>query len=184
MKKGFQTEDRVSRGGPCSGLSMVELMLVMVILVVAILGFVYGLGVNLQGVSVSKHASLALNAARSKVEELKAHSFRSTYADYGPGSGSETFAVTYDEGGRTYTLEGPDGGDAGAIVFCVDETSIPAGFSWVSAYDLNADGDISDTDVSADYRVLPVIARVSWVDNYGPRAVEVKTILFRPRYTY
>jgi type II secretory pathway pseudopilin PulG len=165
-----------------AGMTMVELMIVMVILVVALLGFVFGLGVTVQDVSASKQSYVALNAARSKIEEMKGQRFRSLYTDFGPGSGSDSFVVTYEEEGKTFTLESPSGGDAGQITFCVDETAISGDYGWVSTYDLNGDGDSTDADVSLNYKLLPVVIRVSWVDVYGSRDIEVKTILFDPKY--
>ena len=53
------------------GFTMIEIMAVMVILVVAILGFVFGLGASVQDLSASGQSFHALNAARSKVAELK-----------------------------------------------------------------------------------------------------------------
>ena len=170
-------------GGPGrAGFTMVELMIVMVILVVALLGFVFGIGVSVQDISASKQSYLALNAARSKIEELKGQRFRTLYANYGPGSGNENFAVTYLEEGKTFTLEGAGRTNAGQIIFCTDETAIPAIYRWVTSYDLNGDGDDSDFDVSANYKILPAIVRISWTDSYGARTQEVTTILFDPKY--
>lgn len=162
--------------------TMVELMFVLVILVVALLGFIFGVGVSVQDVSASKQSYIALNAARSKIEEMKGHQFNKIYADYGPGSAGETFDVTYEEEGNTYSLEPDGGGSGGAVLFCVDETSIPADYGWVSAYDLNGDGDADDLDVSLRYKILPVIVRVSWLDSFGARELDVPTVLFDPKY--
>lgn len=168
--------------GPLAGLTMVELMIAMVILVVALLSFIFGLGVSIQDVSATRQSYTALNAARSKVEELKGLKFRNVYGDFGPGTAGETFAVSYEEEGKTLTLESPDGGDAGEIIFYVDETAIPSDLGWVGTYDLNGDGDALDADVSGRYKLLPVIVRITWVDVYGTRDVEVKSILFDPKY--
>lgn len=167
---------------PVGGFTMVELMFVMVIIVIALLGFVFGLGVSVQDVSASKQSYVALNAARSKIEEMKGERFRHLYTDYGPGAAGETFAVSYEEEGNTYTLEADEGAPAGTVIFCVDETTIPGDFAWVSTYDLNGDGDSGDTDVSGEYKILPVIVRVSWLDSYGARNLDVPTILFDPKY--
>lgn len=165
-----------------SGFTLVELMIVMAIIVVAILGFVFGLGVSVQEVSASKQSYMALNAARSKIEELKGERFRGLYADYGPGTTSETFAVTFEEEGKTFLLEPAAGGNAGRITFYTDETAIPASFQWETQYDLNGDGDLADVDVAADYKILPVMVSISWEDSYGARVEEVRTILFDPKY--
>ncbi len=180
-----QNDEHAPRGHTRSGtlgFTLIEIMAVMVILVVAILGFVSGLGASVQNLSASGQSFHALNAARSKVEELRGRPFGRLYADYGPGSGGETFAVSYGEGGKTITLESPEGGSAGRIVFAVNETIIPGDFRWVAAYDLNGDGDTGDVDVSADYKILPVVVRVRWRDAYGPRVSEVRTVLFDPKY--
>ncbi|MCZ6602900.1 MAG: prepilin-type N-terminal cleavage/methylation domain-containing protein [Planctomycetota bacterium] len=164
------------------GLTMVELMIVMVILVVALLGFVFGLGVSVQDVGASRLSYIAMSAARSKVEELKGYTFRQIYADFGPGSAGQAFDVTYVEEGNTYRLETSRGSTSGLVLFCVDETAIPGDYGWVASYDLNGDGDSSDSDVSGRYKILPVIVRVTWMDAYGERDVEMKSILFDPKY--
>lgn len=165
-----------------SGFTLVELMIVMAILVVAILGFVFGLGVSIQEVSASKQSYMALNAARSKIEELKGEKFRYLYTDFGPGSAGQTFAVTYEEEGKTFVLEPQGGGNGGTITFYTDETSIPASFEWETTYDLNGDGDSADADVSSNYKILPVMISIAWEDSYGARVEEVRTILFDPKY--
>ena len=102
----YQTDERAPRGHTRSGtlgFTLIEVMVVMVIMVVAILGFVFGLGASVQDLSASGQSYYALNAARSKVEEMKGRPFGRLYANYGPGSGGETFAVSYEESGKTFT---------------------------------------------------------------------------------
>ena len=182
MRRQTRANPGVLRSRREGGLSMVELMIVMVILVVALLGFVFGLGVSVQDVGASRLSYVAMSAARSKVEELKGYDFNNFYADFGPCSAGQEFEVSYAEEGNTYRLETSDGGVSGLVVFCVDETAIPGDFGWVSSYDLNGDGDSSDNDVSGRYKILPVIVRVTWMDAYGERDVEMKSILFDPKY--
>lgn len=43
--------------------------------------------------------------------------------------------------------------------------------------DLNLDGVVDGLDHSGDYRILPVMARVSWISGRRPRQLEIKTIL-------
>ena len=118
------------------------------------------------------------------MEELQAHNFKEIYADYGPGSGNNTFGVTYKVEGKTFPLEPYGGGNAGSLIFCVDETAIPTDFDWVGFYDLNGDTDVADTDVTTDYKVLPVIVRITWDDGGRDRTNELKTVLFGPKYDY
>ena len=167
---------------PLSAFTMVELMLAAVILLAAILGLIFSLGVNVQGLSASRQSHIALNAARSKIEVMKGRPFGRLLDEYGSGSSGESFPVTWQTGGRTLSLTNPGGGDAATIIFELNETDIDDAFGWVTQYDLNGDGDASDWDVSADYKILPVSVRVEWEDAGGPRMVETRTILFDPKY--
>ena len=178
----YDPRNPAARMGALGGFTMVELMAVMVILVVAILGFVFGLGVNVQETSATKQSYVALNAARSKIEELKGHKFRRILRDFGPSVAENRFAVTYEEDGTAYTLTAPNGDPAGQLIFCTDETNIPADFGWGTSYDLDGDGAATSTDVGNGYQVLPVIVRVRWIDALGERQADVKTVLFDPKY--
>jgi hypothetical protein len=80
---------------------------------------------------------------------------------------------------------GAVGGNHGAISF----PSVPDGFGGYALRedvdmpelgmprDLNHDGVIDGLDHSGDYRILPVMARVSWTSGRRTRQLEVKTIL-------
>lgn len=162
--------------------TMVEVMAVMVILVVAILGFVFGLGANMQEVSATKQSYVALSAARSKIEELKGYKFRRLLRDYGPGTDLREFAVTYVDNGERYTLENTARDPAGQLIFCTDETDIPVAFGWGATYDLDGDGNSTSTDAGNAYKVLPVIVRVTWNDALGERQTDVVTVLFDAKY--
>jgi hypothetical protein len=157
-------------------------VIAMAILVTALLGFVWGIGVSVQEVGSTKLSYIAANAARSKIEEMKTQPFDELYAKYGPNTGGSIFPVAYSEDGDILILEGPGGAPAGKITLCVNEMVIPKEFGWHSSYDLNTNGDALDNDVSPDYTILPVLVRVSWVDAYGPRSVEMTTILIDPQY--
>ncbi len=165
------------------GFTMVELMAVVVILIVALLGFVMGLGTSVQEISASKQSYVAMNAARSKIEELKGYSFSDLYTDYGPASGNKSFDVSYGQEGKDLTLLDASGDPAGRITFFVDETAIPGTFGWTTTYDLNGDGDSTDMDVSGKYDILPVEVTVEWIDALGERETSVRAILFDPKYS-
>ena len=165
-------------GRTAAGFTLVELMVALLVLLLAVLACLFGLGASVRDVSSTKQAYVALTAAAGKVEEMKGKVFEDLYTLYGPGSAGQSFPVTYEEDGRTYTLKPSAGGNAGSVELCVNETAIPAGLGWVGAYDLNGDGDATDADVKADYKILPVIVRVVWRDAEGQRREEIKTVLF------
>ncbi len=164
------------------GMTLLELLVAMVILATALIGFMWGLGVSVQEVGSTKLSYIAHVTAQSMIEEMKTVPFDEVFLTYGAISGKDSFAVTYDDDGNTYTLTAPGGGNAGEIILCVDEMAIPSDFGWVSAYDLNDDGDALDIDVSAEYVILPVIVRVSWEDAVGIREIELTTILMDPKH--
>jgi prepilin-type N-terminal cleavage/methylation domain-containing protein len=164
------------------GFTLLEVVIAMAILVTALLGFIWGIGVSVQEVGSTKLSYIAANAARGKIEEMKTQPFDELYAKYGPNTGASTFQVTYQEEGRTLVLEGPKGAKAGRVILCVNEMNIPKEFGWRTSFDLNTNGDALDSNVSPDYTILPVLVRISWVDAYGPRTVEMTTILIDPQY--
>ena len=43
--------------------------------------------------------------------------------------------------------------------------------------DLNLDGSVDGSDHAGDYRLLPVLVRVTWLDGRAERELEVATIL-------
>ncbi len=158
--------DRDRSGRRQEGFTVLEAAISLTVLAVALLSLWGTLIYCSRSDVAAEQKNHAMNAAQAKIEELKSEPFSSLIAVYGPtGTVGNTFDVPgFDEAGE----------GNGRIVFFTDET---AAGSMGLPLDLNGDGDDADTDVSADYRLLPVLVQVRWVGPLGPQQVELRSIL-------
>jgi len=112
----------------------------------------------------------AMNAAQSKIEELKAAPFATLVSEYGPGGATgNRFAVP--------TLDDDIDRAEGRIVFFTDETDVTTDTTIGLPMDLNGDGDTTDPDVAGDYQLLPVRISIQWAGVLGTQRVDLRTIL-------
>lgn len=179
--------NRTMRTRGASGLSLLEVLIAAAVLVVAILA---AARTTVSGLDLEKSnhdAMIALQAARQKIEVLRSETLGQVFARYN--------AVTSDDPGGAGTAPGatftvselrPRAGAAtaiGRVLFPVAANSpgvlnetVNAPFFNAPA-DLNLDGDSTDANVNATYRLLPVTVRVEWQGAQGPRQVEISTLL-------
>lgn len=171
------------------GLTLVEVMAAMAVLVVALLGLLSSIGVAMTHQAEARMQEQALNAARHSIENLWAEpDFRRVYALYnadpdddpaGPGTApGDRFSVA--------GLTAPPGGAGGRLIFPEDTSG--SGSTNLREYvvdadlgmprDLNGDRVIDDQPRSSDYLLLPVRVQVRYVaPRGGVRTVELTTIL-------
>jgi type II secretory pathway pseudopilin PulG len=167
---------KIGRGAPVaaqgSGFTLIEVLVSFSALLVVLLGFTRMLLSSSIAASTTHEATLAKEAARAKIEELRAADFSTLFAVYGA---APDFAIS----GLDAMLGDADG-QPGEILFPVQagmlsetlalpEFGLPA--------DLNGDGDAEDADVTADYRVLPVVVRVEWRGSGCAGRVEFRTLM-------
>lgn len=173
-----------------SGFSLVELLVVMVILAIT-LGEVTRSLINVAHLEpVQRESALALNAARSKLEEMRARPFEELVARYdadpandpdGPGTAPGSgFAVR----GLDLRDGDPDGWQGAVLLPLVggelreDVADAALGLP----RDLNADDVVDGLDHAGDFSVLPVRVRVEWSGGAaGERSVELVTTLVPDR---
>ena len=149
-----------------AGVTILEAAISLTVLAVALITVWGTLVYSSRSNVAAEQKKQALNAARAKLEELRASTFDTLITDYGPGA-ANSFAVP--------TLG--EGNSQGSITFYVDETAVSGGTDLGLPRDLNADGDTVDTDVSSDYALVAVRVTVSWTGALGAQEVHVGSLL-------
>lgn len=157
------------------GFTLVELAIAMSMLMI---GLVSAASATMRMQHLRKHNRehvVAQNALRSMGERIHAQAYRDSL-DH-PEAWAQNVLLAFGPDG---TLKGvfdvdflnPPSEDKelpGTIQVVVDETTTDAalGMDLGMPRDLNGDGDASDTDVSADACLLPVVLRIEWKGQQG-----------------
>lgn len=169
------------------GFSMVELMVTLCVLSVGMLAFARASVQSTRAIDASARKAIALSAARGKIEELKGLAFAQVFVLYNTTNADDPGGVVAP--GANFDVDGLEATDddadsmVGAIEFPVDEAApevlredlalpefgLPA--------DLNGDLAVNGANCSADYRLLPVIVRLSWRGSSGVERIELRTSL-------
>jgi len=170
-------------GGERSGFSLVEIVFVMTILLVGMGMFVQTITSTSKLGPVNREAVLAMTAARSVVEQIRSEATAGVLARYnanagddpgGPGTAPGSgFAVL----GLTPVPGDPDG-LAGEIVLPTTGGQLLETFTdplFGFPRDVNGDGLRDALDHSGDYEVLPLLVRVRWTGQAGPRTLDIYT---------
>lgn len=176
------------RRSATSGFSLLDLMVTVVVLAIALAGFVQALASANRATSTLNEEALAKEAARAMLEELRAADFATLFATYN-GDASDDPAGAGTAAGDTFAVASltpipeDDDGVAGAIVFPTSEddagelredVALPA---LGMPRDLSGDGAVDALDHSSDYGLLPVIVRVAWRSSSGSSVLELRTLL-------
>jgi len=161
-------------------MTLIEVMIAAVIIVIATLGLLQAFALSTRLNDEAKEKTIAMEAAREKLEELRAYEFKEIYRAFNYDS--------YDDPGGPGTGPGPNfeveglnvrpgdyDGMAGRIVFPARETVVDAELGMPR--DLNGDGFVTDHDISLDYIVLPLSIYVEWSGRQGPREIRLQTLL-------
>lgn len=129
--------------------------------------------------------NLAVQAARTRVEELQGGDLSAVFASFNAFAGDDPIGAP----GANFAVAGldPDPEDAdgmvGEIAFPV-AAGAPGTLCETASFpgmprDLNLDGDAADANVTATFGMLPVEVRLRWRGLSGATQVyEVRTILF------
>jgi type II secretory pathway pseudopilin PulG len=161
-----------SRKAAEAGFTVLEAAIALTVLAVALLSLWGTLLYCSRSNGVVEQKMHALNAAQAKIEEMKAHTFETLIAEYGPGGTTgDQFAVP--------SLDDDEEMARGQIVFYVSEVDTPDENAVGLPLDLNGDGDAEDEDVSGEFDLLPVRVSVSWTGALGPQRLDVRAILTR-----
>lgn len=171
-------------------MTFVELMVVTFILGVAFMIFTSTVaGVTRQRM-INRETVIASNEARNMVERMRNEEFADVFALFNadplddPGGAGTAPGNSFAVDGLDVEAGDPDG-FAGEILFPTIEVA-PGTFELredvVDAdlgmpRDLNGDSIIKAEDQSEDYLLLPVVIRVRWTGNGGPRRYETTSML-------
>jgi hypothetical protein len=177
-----------SRDPRRKGLSLVEVLIALTVLLMGLGGFLRILTASFRLGETSDQLVTAMEAARSIVEELHGEDFTQVFPTYNGATSDNPAGKTSP--GDTFQVAGllPAEADAddtvGEILFPTDPAN-PARLTELASSgfpgmpkDLNLDGDDKDANVTADFKLLPVVIRLRWQSsNGGEQAYEVRTIL-------
>jgi len=169
-------------------MTLVELMIAMVVLLFGLLGFTHSILRAVATNEATRESAIADEAARQMLETLQASPFDDVFALYN--------AVTADDPGGSGTapgsgfavagldpVEGDPDGLVGEILFPVTDVSPGvlredlASTLLGTPRDLNGDGGTDSNDHSGDYRILPVVVRLTWRGASGVTQVNFRTML-------
>jgi prepilin-type N-terminal cleavage/methylation domain-containing protein len=185
MGKSFR---RNRRARARRGMSLLEVLVSISVLVIGLAGFLQTIVTTSSMESTTSDHSAAAAAARAAIENMRSTPFDEVFARYNSDADDDLAGANP---GAFFTIDGlrqmpgAPAGQVGEIVMPVDaaapgvlrEDLVAEALGFPADLDLNADGDTLDVDNTADYRLLPVIVRVSWESRRGPQVFELRTIL-------
>ena len=169
------------------GSSLIELVVAMAVVLVGLLAYSRSLSESMALGDKNRGTALATAAAQAIVEELYATDIERVFALYNDEADDDPDGSGTGPGARFAAagLEARpvDAGMAGRIFFPVDagnpgelrENLVDT--KLLTPLDLDLDGAVDDFDHSADYRILPVLVRVTWQEGRDERELEIATIL-------
>jgi type II secretory pathway pseudopilin PulG len=171
-----------------AGFTLVEVATATAILALVCVGVLGSLTLGVKQSRMAADYGLAVDAARRKAEQLFSQPFRQVFALYNevtsddPGGVGTGFGPNFAVPGLAPRPDDPDG-YPGKIIFptaagnlgqLAENVSIP---QLGLPRDLNGDGRIDATNVSASYNLLPVIIEVSWRSSYGDGSYRLYLLL-------
>lgn len=173
-----------ARGRARRGFSLLELIVAVTVLTIAAGAITSTLVISTSLTHINRETTLAVEAAQSAVESLRAVAFDEAFARYNASPGDDPAAGaspgwTFDVPGLAPRPGDPDGrvgnilfpGDGFVLREDVDDRDLGM------PRDLDGDGAIDALDHSGDYQVLPVRVRIEWTGEQGARSFELYTVL-------
>jgi type II secretory pathway pseudopilin PulG len=168
-----------------AGFTLVELLTAITILVFGIGALVSLVATTSAANRISRETALALSAAHGAIERMRGDDFEEVFARYNtdknddPGGFGKASGPSFAVDGLN-PLNGDADGMEGEIVLPAagpelyeDETLELFGLP----RDLDMDSVVDAADHAGDYRVMPVLVRVSWQGRTGPRTIRLLTTL-------
>ena len=175
---------RRRRLGASGGLTLVELVLGMVVLLVSVGSTMGALNSYVKLQDSNRETTVAHFALRQTLERIRNTPFNQVYASFNATDADDPAGLT--DGGPSFAVEGLDlrdgdpDGMAGQILFPANLTETTADLDFGLPMDLNGDGTLDADDRSGDYEVLPIRIRLEWRGRSGNRVAELQTLLRRP----
>lgn len=173
-KRPFSSAHRRARAaGSRAGFSLLELLIAVGVLLFGLLGFSQAVLRSAAQNEAAREGALAAEAAREVLETMQTEDFRNLFRRYNGDPGDDPLGFG-SAPGPNFAVAGldPQDGDADGFVGRI-EFPVAAGAPGVLREDLDLpamgcprdlDGDLAVTadDKKADYRLLPVIVRITW----------------------
>ena len=185
MREGRLVRGASGRASRRAGWTLLEILISTVILLILLMGFSYGLVSSTSLGTATREQGTAREAARGRLEELRATAFEEVLARYSGEPGEDPVAKPgshFDVPGLTARPDDPDG-HVGEIVFPLSEDGELREDLELERLgmprDLSGEGDIDGLDHAADYRLLPVLVRLEWRGASGDALFELVTVLKR-----
>jgi len=177
---------------PTGGFTFVELAIVLVILLSALFVFASTVSGMAKQRTSSRETHLAVEAARNRMETLRATAFDAVYALYNrnpaddPDGAGSAPGARFDVPGLDPRVEALDGLE-GEVVFPefedpTDGWQLREDLTLAALglpRDLSGDQRVDDEDHSGSYLLLPVQVRIRWKSPAGPREYTLSSQLCR-----
>jgi hypothetical protein len=166
-----------------AGFTLIELLVSFSALLIVLLGFSRMLLSSRMATSTTHEATLAKEAARSRMELLQATEFAQIFATYNadPNDDPGGAGTAPGAGVAVRGLEAPEGdadGLPGEILFPVLNGALREDLAQSQLFgpvvDLNRDLVTDALDHAGDYRLLPVVVRVEWRSTGGDGRLEFR----------
>jgi type II secretory pathway pseudopilin PulG len=155
---------------PRSAFTLLEVLMAVTVLVLALFGLLSTILSASALQRANRETTVALAAAREKVEQLQTQRIHELVAAYGPTGTTPGFAVP--------GLNPLSGATVGTVTILTDETITDPELGMPR--DLNGDGDSTDTDVSTGRMfLLPAQITLRWQGATGERQLSVPTLVAR-----
>jgi len=168
-----------------AGFTLVELLTAITILVFGIGALISLVATTSAANRLSRETALALSAAHAAVERMRGDPYDEIFARYNLEDGDDPGGAGKAPG-ASFAVQGlaPQAGDAdglpGEILLPADGPELYEDEDnelFGLPRDLNMDSVVDALDHSGDYRVLPVLVRVSWQGRTGPRTIRLLTTI-------
>ena len=170
------------------GLTLVEILVAIALLLFGLMGFTHSILRAVTTNESTRESALAGEAARQMLETLQGATFKDTFALYNANPADDP-GVAGSAPGSGFAVPGlePADGDAdgmvGEIIFPASDAAPGvlredlANAALGMPRDLNCDDAIDADNHADDYRLLPVIVRLTWQGSSGVTRVEFCTLL-------
>ena len=170
------------------GLTLVEVVCALAVLLIGVLGFSQAVVSALQANVTVRESTLATQAARRQLETIQATGFGQAFAIFNADPTDDPGGIGTSPGAGfavrgLQAVPGDADGFAGEILFPTaagapgilrENAGDPA---LGMPRDLDGDGVVDGVDHADDYQLLPVVVRVTWRGTRGRGRVELKTLL-------
>jgi type II secretory pathway pseudopilin PulG len=186
MQDSFPKSPEVTRARRArAGFTLVELLTAITILVFGIGALVSLVATTSAANRISRETALALSAAHATIERMRGDPFATVFKRYNTNKGDDPGGAGKAPG-PSFTVDGlvAQPGDAdgmpGEIVLpsagpeLYEDEDVPL---FGMPRDLNMDLVVDAADHAANYRILPVLVRVSWQGRTGPRTIRLLTTI-------